>query len=365
MLFDPNRFGGGNDLPRVIIARDLARNQAAAVDVEEEATNATLRLAPGVTLVGQATDANGKPLTNAQAQLMFRTSRMSTSLGQSVRAGADGKFEIKGLPAGREFSVTVSANGYGQDSHNAETAEGGSGRVEIEAFQLLVADQRIAGFVLDADDKPVSGAWVSCYGDKQNGQSGQTDSKGHFAFDKLCVGSLRLSANNQTGGFANTEAQAGDTNITLHLGNSGGRRAAAPRPAALRGKPLPDLAATGLSAADAPADQPVLVLVLDAEQRPCRRVLRSLGEQTATLKQKGVAVVVLQSGDMTDEAFAAWKQEAASPFPAVRLKQEPEKARAAWGAAALPWLILTDKAHRVIAEGFGLEDLDAKLGEIK
>jgi hypothetical protein len=43
------------------------------------------------------------------------------------------------------------------------------------------------------------------------------------------------------------------------------------------------------------------------------------------------------------------------------LKGDAEKARASWGAKALPWLILTDKAHRVTAEGFDLEELDAKL----
>jgi hypothetical protein len=30
----------------------------------------------------------------------------------------------------------------------------------------------------------------------------------------------------------------------------------------------------------------------------------------------------------------------------------------------LPWLILTDKAHRVTAEGFPLEELDAKLAAV-
>ena len=80
---------------------------------------------------------------------------------------------------------------------------------------------------------------------------------------------------------------------------------------------------------------------------------------------KGVAVLVLQSGDMAEEAFTAWKREAALPFPVARLKQQPEKARAAWGASALPWFILTDKSHRVIAEGFTLDHLDARLGEIK
>jgi hypothetical protein len=43
------------------------------------------------------------------------------------------------------------------------------------------------------------------------------------------------------------------------------------------------------------------------------------------------------------------------------LKGESEKARATWGAGALPWFILTDKAHRVTAEGFDLDELEAQL----
>ena len=67
---------------------------------------------------------------------------------------------------------------------------------------------------------------------------------------------------------------------------------------------------------------------------------------------------------ITNGAFKAWKQEAALPFPVGCLKGESEKARATWGAGALRWLILTDKAHRVTAEGFPLEELDAKLAAV-
>ena len=70
---------------------------------------------------------------------------------------------------------------------------------------------------------------------------------------------------------------------------------------------MPDLAPLGMTPADAPADQALLAVLIDAEQRPSRRAL---------------------------------------PFPVSRLKGEAEKARASWGAGALPWLILTDKAPR-------------------
>jgi hypothetical protein len=89
--------------------------------------------------------------------------------------------------------------------------------------------------------------------------------------------------------------------------------------------------------------------------------LKLLSDQAAALKEKGVGVAVLQAGSMADDGFADWKKDAGAPFPIGRFKTDPEKARAAWGAAALPWLILADKAHRVVAEGFAPEEVEARL----
>ena len=94
-----------------------------------------------------------------------------------------------------------------------------------------------------------------------------------------------------------------------------------------------------------------------------RRALRLLAEPAAGLKQQGLGVVVNEAGAMTEEAFAAWKQETAPPFPVGRFKAKDaaERASSAWGATALPWFILADKSHRVAAEGFTLEDLEQQL----
>jgi hypothetical protein len=350
----------------ILVARDLERNLAAALDLEEDATNVDLRLSPGLTLAGRVAGANGHAVSNAQAQVMFRTDRMSSPLGQAVRADAEGRFEIKALPPDRRYSVTVSARGFGQDSHNADAPEAGSNRLELEPFELLVADQRIAGVVLDADEKPVAGAHISIHGAKQPMRNSRTDSNGRFSIDKVCPGDIHIFANGSVGdrGFTSANAQGGDTNVIIRLNPAGSRVAlAAPRPVSLAGKPLPDLAPLGLAPADAPEGRPLLVLLLDAEQRPCRRALRLLADQAAGLKQQSLGVVVLQAGAMTDEAFAAWKQETAPPFPVGRFKDKDpaEKASSAWGATALPWFILADKSHRVAAEGFALEELDAKV----
>jgi protocatechuate 3,4-dioxygenase beta subunit len=361
MTFDPNQFGGMGATQPIVVARDPTRNLATALDLEEGATNASLRLEPALTVAGRITDLNGKAITNAQAQALFHTERMSSHLGASVRADADGRFEIKGLPPGRQYSINTSAKGFGQNDRELQPSDTATNRLELEPFQLMPANQRIAGVVLDDNDKPVVRASIYSYGNKQPNLNAQTDAKGWFSMDKVCAGPIQLSANNRGGGYGNVTDEGGDTNITIRISSSPGMRRTAPRTASLKGGPLPDLASLGLTPADALADQALLAVLIDAEQRPSRRALRLLGEQAAALKEKGVAVVVVHMGSMADDAFKAWKQEAALSFPVGCLKGDAEKARASWGAGALPWLILTDKAHRVTAEGFDLDDLDAKL----
>jgi hypothetical protein len=289
---------------------------------------------------------------------------MSSNLGAPVLTDADGRFEIKALPQGRQYTVGASAKGFGQERRNVPALDTPTNRMELELFQLVRANLRIAGVVVDDDDKPVARASIYSHGEKQPNQSAQTDAKGQFTLDKVCPGPIQLSVNSRSGGYANATAEGGDTNIVVRMSSSRSVRMAAPPTARLKGKPLPDLLPLGLTATDAPPDQPLLAVLVDAEQRPSRRALRFLSEQAAALKEKGVAVVVLQAGGMSEEDFKTWKQEAALPFPVGCLKDKTEKARAAWGASALPWLILTDKAHRVTTEGFALEELEAKLKDV-
>jgi hypothetical protein len=364
LTFDPNQMGPMSESPPLVIARDIARNLAAAVELEEGATNAAVRLEPALIIAGRVTDRDGITITNAQARLIFHTERMGMGFGQPVRAGADGRFEIKGLPLGRRYTVSASAKGFGQEQRGVGDTDSQTNRVELAPFQLARANLRIAGVVLDADDQPVPRASLYTHGERQPNLNVQTDAKGQFVLDKVCAGAIQISANTRNGGYAQVTAEGGDTNVVIRVSASRFVQTSEPQAARLKGKPLPDLAALGLTPAMTPGDQPVLALLIDAEQRPSRRALRLLSEQAAALKEKGVAVVVVQAGGMAEDAFKAWKQEAALPFPIGCLPGNPEKARVAWGAGALPWLILTDKAHRVAAEGFAVEELEASLKDV-
>ena len=364
LSYDPNQFSYMGETAPTVVARDVSRNLAAALSLEEGATNGSLRLEPALTLVGRVTDADGKAITNATAHPNFHTGRSSSMLGSAVHADAEGGFEIKALPPGRQYTLIVTAKGFGQEQRNLDAADTATNRLELAPFQLVRADQPLAGTVLDENDKPVASASLYTYGHKQPNLNAQTDAHGHFAMEKVCPGQIQLSVNTRNGGYANVVAEGGDTNVTIHVSASPGMRRVVRHNVSLKGKPLPDLAPLGLTAADAPADQPLLAVLIDAEQRPSRRAVRLLGEQAASFKEKGLAVIVLHAGTMSDDAFKAWEDEAALPFPVACLKGDAEKARATWGAAALPWLILTDKSHRVTAEGFDLDDLDAKLKDL-
>lgn len=363
LTYNADEWRHTRDLQRLVIARDLARNLAAALEVDEDTTNAEVRLAPAWTVAGRVTGMDGKTIRNAEIYVSLMAGSIGSSIGQVLRCDANGGFEVKALPIDRRYYINVSAPGFGRDNRNLEFGESEM-RLELEPFQLVVADQRIAGVVVDENEKPVSGANLYCYENKQPQLNGQTDSKGRFRFDKVCPGSIRLNVSSRSGAYTRATVEAGDTNIVIQLTASSGGRPAPPRTITLKGKPLPDLAPLGLAAADAPAGSPVLVLLMDAEQRPSRRALKRIEDQADLLKDKGLAVLVIQAGAMPEDAFNDWRQDAALAFPVGRMKEQPEKARATWGASALPWLILTDKDHRVVAEGFAPEEIEAKLGDM-
>jgi hypothetical protein len=362
LLIDPSQPNGAPPAQHFIVARDLVRNLATFLALDGDTTNASLKLEPALVLAGRVTDTAGKPIAGAQAQCLLQIARVSSAIGATVRSDADGRFEIKALPPGQSYVVTVSARGFGRYHNEVEPITGATQRVELAAFQLLAADQRIAGIVLDAENTPVDRASIYIQGEQQPGSLNvMTGPDGRFSVSKVCTAPMRLTVNSQRSGFATADVEGGDTNITIQLSSSTIVTRQSPRSATLKGRPLPDLAALGLTPADIPSDQPLLVLLIDTEQRPSRRALKLLTDRAADPKERPVPIVVIQAGGMTEDAFAAWKKETTLPFVTAFLKGDPEKARATWGSSELPWLILADKTHRVAADGFPPEDLDAKL----
>jgi hypothetical protein len=346
-----------------LVVRDLAHDLAAAETISEGVTNLNAQLKPALTIRGRVEGADGAPLTNAQVEVWLTACRMSSQLSDKpASTDARGGFEIKTMPAGPKYNVYAKAKDHGKKRVELE-AEADTNLVTLPPFVLKVADQVVAGQVIGPNDKPVSGVHVSLSGEDQPGGFVTTDSKGRFTF-KVCEGEIRLFANSQDS-FADATVTPGDTNVVLQLTRSGSSRSEAPKRASLTGKPLPDLASVGLAADAAPADKPLLLCLLDAEQRPSRRAARLLAEQRDALTQKGVALLAVQVVAASGESFREWTNASPLPFPVGFIAKKAGTNKWATSVPSLPWLILRNAQGTVVAEGFALDELDAKLGALK
>jgi hypothetical protein len=236
--------------------------------------------------------------------------------------------------------------------------------MELSPLVLKRADQVIAGQVFKDDDKPASGVNINLSGEGQPDGNMVTDSQGRFHF-QVCEGRIQLFAYSQNGvGNAQAAVDAGDTNIVMNLTAQPGMVRQTPARASLKGGPLPDMASVNLASDAAAAGKPVLLCLFDADQRPSRHVVHLLDQQAAALGQKNICLLGVQAAVATDEAFNTWKTASPVSFPIGRVVEKSPKCRWASNVTALPWLILTDASHRVIEEGFSLDELDAQIQKL-
>jgi hypothetical protein len=112
-------------------------------------------------------------------------------------------------------------------------------------------------------------------------------------------------------------------------------------------------------------DKMVVMCFIDVEQRASQECAAELKGLEESLAEKGVVVVLVQASEIEAEELDRWKRKNKIRFALGRLDMGGIKELlGAWGVERLPWLILADKEHIVTAEGFGLGELDEKIGAI-
>ncbi|HML74591.1 MAG TPA: carboxypeptidase regulatory-like domain-containing protein [Anaerohalosphaeraceae bacterium] len=351
----------------LLVAIDRANKLAAVVDIDADTKTMNVQVKPGLTLTGKVVDPNNQPIPNASVSTQIRGSRWSSTFdNKSIATDKDGVYKVESLPAEGTYYLSISGpKGYGTGSVYLNEPAEGKLTVELKETVLKIANSSVSGRVVDADEKPLEGARIHSYGEGQPNLNVTTDKDGKFTLSPICEGGVQLSVNYNRQSqymYANAFVQTGDTNVEIMLtpeGNSG--RRAAPKPKSLVGKALPAV----LSDPNQFDGKAVLVCVWDYQQRPSRFVVRELAKKAELLAGKGVAVVVLQ-GEPTDKAAVeAWLKESAVGFKLEMIAADAEKTRLGLGVQGLPWMILTDKAHQVIAEGFDVEGVEAALEKVK
>lgn len=161
-----------------------------------------------------------------------------------------------------------------------------------------------------------------------------------------------------------TDGGAKDLRIAV-TGQSLPARPEPRRPALLVGRRLPDLKELGIELPADANDRMLLVCFWDMNQRPSRHCMSELMRRAARFAEKGVTIVAVHAGAVEEGTLEQWIEKTRPPFPIVRIPGDFEKTRFEWGAASLPHLILTDRKHVVIGEGFDLlEELDKRIEQV-
>jgi len=133
----------------------------------------------------------------------------------------------------------------------------------------------------------------------------------------------------------------------------------------LVGKPLPDLSGINIAPSMEQADgKMILTCFFDMNQRPSRRCINRLAEQTEKLMKKRLIIIAVQASKVDQDALDEWVKKNNIDFPIAMIQGDEEKTRFNWGVNSLPWLILTDKNHIVVAEGLVLDELDDTVAQM-
>jgi len=351
-----------------LFARHKQRNLAVAVVLDESAKEFDITVTPGATLSGKVVDVDGKGIAGAKLSLIFWVANQGYDFSDVLEVDNTGRYEIKTIPPGCTYSVAAIAEGYGRRSVRTYTGGAENERVELEPMILSVANLSASGIVVDEFDQPVSEVMIFVSGGGQPHRETLTDAKGRFTIENICSGRISIYANKRRPRRlrGRTEAEAGATDIRIVVAQENARGMRVPsQPPSRVGKSLPEL--TNLKIELPPADidgKMILVYFWDMQQRPSRNTLLRLTKQAEELKLKGVTVVAVQAVKVDENTLNEWVKKNGIPFPAGMARGDETKTRFTWGIRFLPWLILTDRSHVVVAEGFGLSKLDEMLEQI-
>ena len=133
-------------------------------------------------------------------------------------------------------------------------------------------------------------------------------------------------------------------------------------PPSLVGKPLPDFENIRINFNPKKAKgKMLLVCFWDMNQRPSRNCIMRLSKKLQELKERDVVVLTVHASKIERDKLDSWIKDSEIDLAVGFITDQEKKVRFNWGVRSLPWLILTDKQHIVIAEDFSVTELDNKI----
>jgi beta-lactamase regulating signal transducer with metallopeptidase domain len=201
------------------MARHQELNLAAMVTITEPTEVVNIILEPGLTLTGTIQDPNGLPIPKAKVGLTLHTQASAPGFGcgtpvEDVLTDDKGRYEFKALPQKQDWIIHASADGYWQNKIETGTINRTKDSEEIDAIILKKPTLSVSGIVIDGEGKAVANIPVTLWGDGQPDLRTETDIQGKFRFEKVCPGSINISAKNKTL-FGTIETQGGAKDVKI------------------------------------------------------------------------------------------------------------------------------------------------------
>jgi len=374
VVYDMQNLSSG-EIPVLLLCRYEEGNLAAALEIDGDTRTLDVELKSGSTFIGKVVDPDGKGIEGAKLRVDLCKPGLSWPIvptnptRNETTTDEEGRFEIKAVPAGHEYSLSTKAKGYGNKrTEEIDTNDAVDNQLDMGNITLALANLSISGVVVDDSGKPVADVTVNTYSSHQPYHVTKTDADGIFTFEGVCAGRILILAGKlgtPLGGSVDTEVGAANIKIVISE-KSSSHRYVPKQPASLVGKSLPEL--KDLKIELPPADlnnKRVLICFWDMNQRPSRNCIIQLAKQAEQLKNNDLTVVAIQSSKVDEKALNEWMNEHNVLFPVGMVQGDQENVRLSWGVQSLPWLILTDKEHIVRAEGFAVAELDQKVHIIK
>ncbi|MBN2181359.1 MAG: carboxypeptidase regulatory-like domain-containing protein, partial [Sedimentisphaerales bacterium] len=351
-----------------IIARDTQNSLTAIVHTMDLKQPVKLSLNPALTVKGKIEDANENGIPATRVTLGTSFANCLSEIGAEVLTDAQGLFEFRAIPPKPDnfnYWVSVHSSGYAPKTYDIITIEGQPGTtVNVGTIQLRPANLTVSGYVEDANGLPEQRAIIILNGRDQIDQPEKvttTNEQGQFFIKGIAEGPIRLQANysSSPGGAGFTDAEAGDQNIKIVLGQ---RLVHTQQARSSAGKSLPDLSNFGIKPENT-NDKALLICFFDYQQRPSRNCIMQLSKKAQELAAKDIAVVAVQASKTEQVKLDEWIKENNILILVGIIEADPEIIKYNWGIKSLPWLILTDKKHIVEAEGFSPAEIDEKLNQ--
>jgi hypothetical protein len=307
-------------------------------------------------------DKNSKPIDITEVQMWNAKDHFRAEKKLLVVTSKDkpGFYRIEEIPTGYYHVISINEEGYAP-FHQTDVLIEKDNTNTINC--ILSRGGTIEGQVVNEQGKPVEGMPVLIKSPLYCRRDVITDENGRFYVE--CMPDMHYSvvaepeseSPYETAVFRG-DVSCGHEDIKIVVQNKKGIRLGA----SLIGENLPGFEGIEINLDTSQIkDKNMLICFFDMQQRPSRNCLMQLSKRAQELKAKDIVVVGIQASEVDDNTLSEWVKSSGVSFPVGIIETNIDEIKLKWGVKGLPWLILTDKKHTVIAEGIGLDELDAKI----